>query len=86
MSDRRELHTLVDHVRDSDVTSAKEYLRTLIDPFDLALLTAEPEDEPLTASERAALDEAKLRRWRGAPSLAHEDVLQDLGFSESDLR
>ena len=35
MRDRQEPHTLVDHVRECDIASVKEYLRTLIDPFEL---------------------------------------------------
>jgi len=65
MVDRQELHALVDHVRESDIASAKEYLRSLIDPFELALLTAEPDDEPLTDHERAAIEEAERRQLRG---------------------
>ena len=33
-------------------------------PFELALLTAEPDDEPLTDHERAAIEEAERRRQR----------------------
>ena len=65
MVDRQELHALVDHVRESDIASAKEYLRSLIDPFELALLTAEPDDEPLTEHERVAIEEAERRQLRG---------------------
>jgi hypothetical protein len=86
MADRQELHTLVDHVRESDIASAKQYLRTLVDPFELALLMAEPDDEPLTETERAALEEANARRQRGEHPLSHEEVLRELGFTESDLR
>ncbi|SPF47598.1 hypothetical protein SBA4_3730013 [Candidatus Sulfopaludibacter sp. SbA4] len=85
-SDRQELHALVDHVRESDIASAQEYLRTLIDPFELALLMAEPDDEPLTDHEREALAEAERRRQRGERPLTHEEVLRELGFTESDLR
>jgi len=84
MADRQELHTLVDHVRESDIASAKEYLRSLIDPFELALLMAEPDDEPLTEAERTALEKADIRRQRGECTLSHEEVLRELGFTGSD--
>ena len=86
MADRQELHTLVDHVRESDIASAKQYLRTLVDPFELALLMAEPDDEPLTETERTALEEAEMRRQNGERLLSHEEVLRELGLTESDLR
>jgi hypothetical protein len=82
MADRQELHALVDHVRESDIASAKEYLRTLVDPFELALLMSEPDDEPLTDTERTALEEAENRRQRGECPLAHEEVLRGLGLTD----
>jgi hypothetical protein len=85
MAGREELHTLVDHVRESEIASAKQYLSSLVDPFELALLMADLDDEPLTERERAALDEAELRRQRGDSPLTHEEVLRELGFRESDL-
>ena len=85
MTDRQELHTLVDHVREADIASAKEYLRSLVDPFELALLTAEPDDEPLTEPERVAVEEADQRRRRGERPLTHEELLRELGIPESDL-
>lgn len=84
-TNRRELHALVDRIREADITSAKEYLRTLIDPFELALLMAEPDDEPLTDHERTALAEAERRRLRGERPLTHEEVLRELGFGKSDI-
>ena len=86
MTDRQELHTLLDHVRESEIASAKEYLRGLNDPFELALIMAAPDDEPLTGAERTALDEAEIRRRQGLRPAAHEEVLRELGLSETDLR
>ena len=86
MADRQELHTLVDHVRESDIASAKEYLRTLVDPFELAFLMAEPDDEPLTETERAAFEQAAMRRQSGECPLSHEELLRELGLTETDLR
>ena len=86
MADRQELHTLVDHVRESDIASAKQYLRTLVDPFELSLLMAEPDDEPLTEAEQIVLEEGNARRQRGERPLSHEEVLRELSFTESDLR
>jgi hypothetical protein len=86
MSDREELHALVDHVRDSDVASAKDFLRSLIDPFELALLTAPPDDEPLSDTEHAALRDADRRRSHGERPATHQELLAELGVNESSLR
>ncbi len=54
-SDRHELHTLVDHISDSDVSAARKVLRALVDPVELAILTAPLDDEPETEEERASV-------------------------------
>ena len=52
---RKELHALLEHVPESDVVTARKFLRSLVDPVDLALLVAPPDDEPETEDERAAV-------------------------------
>ena len=54
-SDRHELHTLVDHIPESDVPTARKLLRELADPVELALLTARLDDELETEEERAVV-------------------------------
>jgi hypothetical protein len=53
--DRRELHTLVDHIPAIDVPAARKVLRALADPVELAILAAPPDDEPETEDERATV-------------------------------
>jgi hypothetical protein len=53
--DRHELHTLVDHIPESDVPAARKILRALADPVELAILTAPLDDEPDTEEERASV-------------------------------
>jgi len=53
--DRHELHTLVDHIPDSDVPAARKILRALADPVELAILTAPLDDEPETDKEQASV-------------------------------
>ena len=61
---RRELHTLVDHIPEREVASARDYLRSLVDPVERALLDAPTDDEPMSEHERTSweLDEHRLRR------------------------
>jgi len=56
--DRHELHTLVDHIPESDVPAARKILRALADPVELAILTAPLDDEPETDEERASVASA----------------------------
>ena len=85
-SSRRELHTLVDHIPDPEVASARDYLRSLVDPVELASLNARVDDEPMSEHERAAWDADEHRRQRGESPISQEEVLRELGLTESDLR
>ena len=69
--DRHELHTLVDHIPESDVPAARKVLRALADPVELAILAAPVDDEPETDEERASV----------ASSLA--DASPDIPFENS---
>ena len=68
--DRRELHTLVDHIPESDVPAARKVLRAFADPVELAILAAPLDDEPETEDERASV----------ASSLA--DISPDIPFEK----
>jgi hypothetical protein len=83
---RQELHRLVDHIPEPEVASARDYLRSLLDPVELALLNAPIDDEPTSEHERAAWEADEDRRRRGESPISHEEVLRELGFNESDLR
>ena len=74
---RRELHILLDHIPSSDVTVARRFLRSLVDPVALSLLTAPQDDEPETDEERAAVEAARKEKGPGTP---HEDVLREFGL------
>jgi hypothetical protein len=79
---REELRMLVDHLPESDVATARKILRALMDPVELSLLTAPPDDETLSEHEMAALEEADRREQRGEALIPHEDILREFGLSE----
>ncbi len=74
---REELHRLLDHIPDSDVGTARKFLRSLLDPVALSLLTAPDDDEPETEQERAEVETARRESGPGTP---HEDVLKEFGL------
>jgi hypothetical protein len=55
---REELRTLVDCIPSSDLPTARKFMRALVDPVELAILNAPPDDEPETAKERADVEAA----------------------------
>src|ERR1035437_9175174 len=60
--DRHELHTLVDHIPESDVPAARKVLRALADPVELAIVAAPVDDEPETEEERASVASSPDRK------------------------
>jgi hypothetical protein len=75
---RQELHKLVDHIPEPEVASARDYLRSHLDPVELALLNAPADDEPLSEHERTAWEADELRRRRGESPISAEEVLRAL--------
>ena len=58
MTAREELHRLIDRIPESDVATTQKLLRALVDPVELAILSAEEDEEPEGEDERAAVDAA----------------------------
>ena len=58
MTAREELHRLVDHIPESEMRTTQKLLRALVDPVELAIISAEEDDEPESDGERAAVEAA----------------------------
>ena len=74
---RRELHMLLDHIPASDVKTARKFLRSLVDPVALSLVSAPADDEPESEYERTAVESSRRETGPGTP---HEDVLREFGL------
>lgn len=74
---RHELHVLLDHIPDNDIPTAWKFLRSLVDPVELSLLTAALDDEPETEEERGVVEAARSEPGPGTP---HEEVLREFGL------
>jgi hypothetical protein len=79
---RSELHELLDRIPEQEIESAREYLRTLVDPVEAALLAASEDDEPLSPHERIALTEAERRQRRGETIFSHDEILGEFGLTK----
>ncbi len=77
MTSREELHKLVDLIPEGDVLTAGKILRSLVDPVELSLLAAPPDDEPESELERADLERALSDARRDIPL---EEVLREYGL------
>lgn len=74
---RQEIHALVDCIPNSDLPTARKIVRSLVDPIELAILNASPDDESESEEERSDVEAA---RREGGPGTAHEDVLREFGL------
>jgi hypothetical protein len=74
---RHELHILLDHIPENDVPAARKFLRSLVDPVELSLLSAPLDDEPESEEERAAVEAARAQPGPGTP---HDEVLREFGL------
>jgi hypothetical protein len=74
---RRELHWMLDHIPEADVSTARTFLRSLVNPVALSLLTAPYDDEGETEEERSVVESA---RRDPAPATPHEEVLREFGL------
>ena len=74
---RQELHRLLDHIPDAEVSTARKFLCSLLDPVTLSLLTAPYDNEPEMDEERTAVEAARRESGTGTP---HEEVLKEFGL------
>ena len=81
---RDELHELLDHIPESDVPTARKFLRSLADPIWLAMLNAPLDDEPLCDAEREALEASQMREQRGEALIPHEEILREFGLTGTE--
>ena len=83
-ANRNELHALLDRIPEQEIESAREYLRSLVDPVEAMLLSAPDDDEPLSAHEQAALEEAERRQLRGDHVISHDEILGEFGMTNPE--
>lgn len=83
-ANRSELHELLDRIPEQEIDSAREYLRSLVDSVEAALLGAPEDDELLSAHERVALEEAEKRQRRGERVISHDSILGEFGLKNPE--
>lgn len=82
MSDTRQhAHELIDHIPESELSTAVGLLEKILDPVTLALLNAPIDDEPEDDGERAEVAEAHewLKR-NGGRGIPHDEAMRRLGL------
>ena len=83
-ADKQHAHELIERLAPSQVSAVVGMLEAMLDPVSRAIANAPIDDEPLTAEDEKALDEAEewLKHNEGIP---HEQVLAELGLTRKDI-
>ncbi len=83
-ADKQHAHELIERLTPSLVPAAVGMLESLLDPVARAIANAPVDDEPLTAADKKALDEA--REWsKHSKSTPHEEFLAELGIAQEEV-
>src|SRR5271167_3630353 len=77
--DKQHAHQLLEQLDSSQLAAVVQLLEVMTDPLARSLATAPVDNEPVTAEEAAALDEAHASIARGE-GIAHEDILREFGL------
>ena len=82
--EKQQLHELVDRLVPSQVRAVHGLLQVMLDPVARAIANAPVDEEPLTAEDARALDEA--REWlKHNKPIPHEQVLAELGITQEEI-
>jgi hypothetical protein len=83
-ADKQHAHELIERLAPSQVPAAVGMLERLLDPVARAIANAPIDDEPLTADDAKALEEASewSKHNKGTP---HEEFLAELGIAQEEV-
>jgi Spy/CpxP family protein refolding chaperone len=77
-------HELIERLAPRQVSAVVGLLEAMLDPVSLAIANAPIDDEPLTAEEEKALEEA--RQWsKHNKGIPHEQVLAELSITREEI-
>jgi hypothetical protein len=82
--EKEQLHELVERLAPGQVHAVRDLLQVMLDPVSRAIANAPVDDEPLTAEDAHALEEAREWLKRNEP-IPHEQVLAELGITLEEI-
>jgi hypothetical protein len=77
--DKQHAHQLLEQLDPSQLAAVVQLLEVMTDPLARSLSNAAVDDEPVSAEEAAALDEAHASITRGE-GIPHEEILREFGL------
>jgi hypothetical protein len=86
-SDKQHAHELIERLQASQIDTAVRFLEfMLLDPVARAVMTASPDEEPVTAQDRQRFHEGQAWfRQRGGKGIPMEDVLAEFDLKPEDF-
>ena len=85
MTQRQQVHSLVDRLAPSQLAALRNLLEVMLDPVSRAIANAPVDDEPETEQERQAVAEATEWLQHNQP-IPFEEVLSDFGLTVEDVK
>ncbi len=83
-NEKRQAHELIERLAPSQLSAVVGLLEAMLDPVSRAIANAPLDEEPLTAEEEKALDEAQ--EWlKHNPPIPHGKVLDELGLTQEEI-
>jgi hypothetical protein len=77
--DKQHAHQLLEQLDPSQLAAVVQLLEVMTDPLARSLANAAVDDDPISAEEAAALDEAHASIARGE-GIPHEEILREFGL------
>ena len=82
--EKQQIHDLVDRLAPSQVPPFAAFWKPWVDPVARSIAKAPVDDEPVSAEDQQALEEA--REWmKHNEGIPHEQVLAELGISQAEI-
>jgi len=83
-AEKQQAHEMIDQLDAAQLDAIVHVLRVMTDPVARAIANAPIEDEPISAEEAQAVEEAK--RWlEDQAPIPNEEVLADFGLTNEDF-
>jgi hypothetical protein len=77
---REHANQVLDQLDTSQLAAVSHLLAVVTDPLSRSVASAPVDEEPISAAEAAALDEAHAAMQRGE-GISHEELLREFGIS-----
>ncbi len=81
---KQHAHGMIERLAPEKLSAVVGLLEVLLDPLDLALATAEIDDEPVTEEERRDI-EASREWFKHNEGIPFEEVVAELGFTMEEV-